>query len=336
REKIDSLFKSVYKSAQPGAAILVEQKGRTVYEAAYGVANLQTRERISSSTNFNIGSLTKQFTAMAVLQLAEKKKLSLGDRLNKFFPDMNKKVADVITIQQLLTHSSGIVEHYDLTDTNKIRHAHNADVFTAIKNCDSTYFSPGSNYRYSNTAYCLLALIVAEVSGMSYPAYMKKNIFEPLHMTSTTIWSESERIVNKAMGYEYDSATGSFNRSDADENIFFSTEGDGGIYTSIDDYMKWLRALQTRKVFSEAMIDLARSPHFTVDGQKKLSYGYGWFIQEDGKSRKIYHTGSNGGFRAITYTIPDNGYVIVIFSNRTGVDLQNLIEEINKILRPGL
>ena len=138
------------------------------------------------------------------------------------------------------------------------------------------------------------------------------------------------------MGYEYDDTTKTFRRSDAEENIFFSTEGDGGIYTSIDEYLTWLNALQTARAVSRESVNRARSPHFAIDKGKKLSYGYGWFIDESSSPRIVYHTGSNGGFRAYTYTIPDDGYMIVIFSNRTGVDLQNLISEINKILRPAL
>jgi CubicO group peptidase (beta-lactamase class C family) len=331
---IDSLFRTIYKNDEPGASIVIAQKEKIILKNSYGIADIKTRQKLTSSTNFNIGSLTKQFTAMAILQLAEKKKISLDDKLSKFFPEMNKKIADVITVKHMLTHSSGLVEHYDLTDTKNIRHAHNADVLKAIKNVDSGYFTPGTDFRYSNTAYCLLALIVERASGMSYSAYVRKNIFQPLGMTNSAIWSENEKITNKATGYEYDDTTKTFKRSDADENIFFSTEGDGGIYTSINDYLKWLNALQVAKSMSRANINLSRSPNFPVDKEKKLSYGYGWFIDESSSPRIVYHTGSNGGFRAYTYTVPDDGYMIVIFSNRTGVDLQNLILEINKILRP--
>jgi D-alanyl-D-alanine carboxypeptidase len=333
--QVDSLFRTIYKNDEPGVSIAIGEQEKVMFKNSYGIADMETRQKTSSSTKFNIGSLTKQFTAMAILQLAEKKKISLDDKLSKFFPEVNERIAEAITVRQLLTHSSGLVEHYDLTDTANMRHAHNADVLKAIKNVDSTYFSPGSDYRYSNTAYCLLALIVERVSSMSYSAYLKMNILQPLGMTNTTVWNENEKIANKATGYEYDDSTRTFKRSDADENIFFSTEGDGGIYTSIDDYLKWLNALQTAKVVSRANINLARSPHFTINKEQKLSYGYGWFVDESSAPRIVYHTGSNGGFRAFTYTIPDEGYMIVIFSNRTGVDLQNLISEINKIIRRG-
>jgi CubicO group peptidase (beta-lactamase class C family) len=331
---IDSLFRTVYKNNEPGIAVVIVEKGKPIFKNSFGISDIGTSKKITSSTNFNIGSLTKQFTAMAILQLAEKKKISFEDKLSKYFRGINRKEGDAITVEDLLTHSSGILEHYDLTDTKEMKHAHNADVLKAIKDVDSTYFTPGSDYRYSNTAYCLLALIVEKVSGMSYSAYLQKNIFQPLEMRNSTVWRENEKIANKATGYEYNDTTKTYKRSDADENIFFSTEGDGGIYTSIDDYLKWLNALQTAKTVSRSNVNLARSAHFPINKEKKLSYGYGWFVDESSSPSIVYHTGSNGGFRAIAYTIPAENYMIVIFSNRTGVDLQNLIVEINKILRP--
>ena len=131
-----------------------------------GLLILKQKQSLNSKTNFNIGSLTKQFTAFAILQLAESKKLSLDDHLNKFFPRLDKKVAETVTVKELLTHSSGIIDHYDLTNTKNMKHAHIDDVLKAIKNTDSTYFVPGSHFRYSNTAYCLLSLIIEKVSWM--------------------------------------------------------------------------------------------------------------------------------------------------------------------------
>jgi CubicO group peptidase (beta-lactamase class C family) len=332
-KKIDSLLKTIYSNGEPGVSIAILQKGSPVFKYNYGLVNIDSKKKISSKTNFNIASLTKQFTAAAILQLAQKNKLSLSDKISKFFPDLNKKVAESVTIRQLLTHSSGIIDHYDYANKD-LRHAHNADVFSAIKNIDSTYFSPGSSYRYSNTAYCLLALIVEKLSGMRYDAYMKRNIFQPLKMLQTTIWNEKEEIVEKATGYEYDKTTNSFKSSGPAENVFFSTEGDGGVYTCIDDYLKWFEALQSGKIISKTMVQIARSPQVVVNKEKRLNYGYGWFIDESSSPLKVYHSGSNGGFRSFSFSIPDENFLIVIFSNRTGVDLEKLVMEIYKILNP--
>ncbi|HXL58057.1 MAG TPA: serine hydrolase domain-containing protein, partial [Chitinophagaceae bacterium] len=260
--------------------------------------------------------------------------LSLTDKLSRFFPEMNKKVAGVITVKQLLTHSSGIIDHYDHTDTKQMQHAHNGDVFNAIKNLDSTYFIPGTQFRYSNTAYCLLALIIERVSGISYNTYLEKNIFQPVGMKHTIVWNEHSKIISTATGYEWDSAQNRFEKSGADEHIFFSTEGDGGIYTSVEDYLKWFTALQSTKVFSKSIIDTARSLQFAFDKEKKLGYGCGWFIDESNALKYVYHSGSNAGFRTFSFTIPQQNYLVVIFSNRADIDLEELVLKINSILRP--
>jgi len=330
-QQIDSLLKTIYKTDAPGISISIMQNGNLAFKNSFGIADLATKTGLNSKTNFNIGSLTKQFTAFAILQLAENKKLLLDDHLDKFFPGLSKKVAAIVTVRELLTHSSGIIDHYELADTKNLKHAHVQDVLNAIQNTDSTYFTPGSLFRYSNTAYCLLSLIIEKVSGMSYAEYLRKNIFIPLGMKKTIVWNEKEKIENEATGYEFDSATNSFKRSGASENIFFSTEGDGGIYTSVDDYLKWFTALQSGKIFPKEMIRQARSPQFPIDKEKHLSYGFGWFIDESSGPRKVYHSGSNGGFRAYSFSIPEKNFLILIFSNRDDVELEKLVKQIFNI-----
>jgi D-alanyl-D-alanine carboxypeptidase len=332
--KIDSLLEKVYKTDEPGASVLIQKKGKIIFQKSYGIANLQTKEKINFHSNFNVGSLTKQFTAFAILQLAKEKKLSVEDRLIRFFPDFNKKLGNEITVQELLTHSSGIIDHYAYVDTNRVKHASDRDVLNAVKNLDSTYFVPGMQYRYSNTAYCLLALIIEKISGMPYAAYIKKNIFEPLGMDHAQVFGLGSPIENQVRGYDIDEK-GSFKKLDAEESIFFSTEGDGGVYCSSEDYSKWFRALQSGKLLGKKWIAEARSPQFPVDKPKQLYYGFGWFINENTNETAVYHTGSNGGFRAISFSIPSQDYLVVIFSNRTGIDLEKLVIEINKILRVG-
>ena len=330
-KKIDSLLNSIYKNNEPGIAIAIQQNGKIIFQKGYGIANLETKEKISPISNFNIGSLTKQFTAFSILQLAEDNKLSLGDSIIKFFPQFNKKVGSIVTIQHLLTHSSGIMDHYAFVDTNIVKHATDKDVLNAVKNIDSTYFPPGTQYRYSNTAYCLLAMIIEKVSGFSYPYYIKENIFTPLQMNNSQVLKINNPISNRVLGY--DTLQNGFKRLDVNDAIFFSTEGDGGIYTSVTDYLKWFNSLQTATMLGSGWIEKARSAQFPVDKKNNLSYGFGWFINEQNEFKEVYHTGSNGGFRAISFSIPSKNYLIIILSNRSGIDLENIVQEINKILR---
>jgi CubicO group peptidase (beta-lactamase class C family) len=329
-KRIDSLLSSIYKSNEPGIAIAIQQNGKVVFEKGYGVANMQTKEKISPVSNFNIGSLTKQFTAFGILQLAANNFLSLNDSIIKFFPQFNPKIGSIITVQQLLTHSSGIIDHYAFVDTNVVKHATDKDVLNAVKNIDSTYFPPGTKFRYSNTAYCLLALIIEKVSGFAYPYFIKENIFGPLEMNNSQVLKVNNPIANRVLGY--DSSQNSFKRLDMNDAIFFSTEGDGGVYTSVTDYLKWFNSLQTGSLMSKEWIEKARSAEFPVDEKNKLSYGFGWFIHDQNNFKEVYHTGSNGGFRTIAFSIPSKNYLIIILSNRTGIDLENILQEINKIL----
>lgn len=328
---LDSLFNTCYKPGEPGAAIAILDKGKIIFKKGFGLAGMQTKEAIDSGTNFNIGSLTKQFTAFGILRLASQKRLLLTDKLIKYFPDFNPKTGNAISIRQLLTHSSGIMDHYAFTDTHAVKHATDKDVLAAVKNLDSTYFTPGSQYRYSNTAYCLLALIIEKLSGLSYADYIKKNIFHPLGMTHSEVLRMGSPIYHRALGYDTGGAQ-SFHKLDAGESIFFSTEGDGGIYTSVEDYLKWLAALQQGVLPGKAWTQQAQSPQFAIDPVQKLSYGYGWFISEAGKTKAVYHTGSNGGFRAVVFSIPSRSYAVIIFSNRTDIDLEKTVSDINRIL----
>jgi D-alanyl-D-alanine carboxypeptidase len=329
---IDSLFKTYYKDNEPGASVIISQNSKTVFKKSYGLANTSTNKKISSSTNFNIGSLTKQFTAFCIVQLAAKKKLSLTDKLIKYFPDFNAKTGNLITIQELLTHSSGIIDHYAFTDTSIVKHATDKDVLNAVKNIDSTYFTPGTQYRYSNTAYCLLAMIIEKISGIAYHDYISKNIFTRQAMPHSVVLQVGKPIADRAYGYDYDSSKNVFSKLDADEAIFFSTEGDGGIYTSADEYMHWFQSLQHPLPANKAVVQKVRAPQFIIDPANKLSYGYGWFVSEKDQDKAVYHTGSNGGFRAIVFSIPSKDYMAVVFSNRTDKDLENLVQQINKIV----
>ena len=330
--QLDSLFKTVYKEKEPGAAIAIQCNGKIIFKKSYGLANLQTMEKINAHTNFNIGSLTKQFTAYSVLLLEKQGKLSLDDKLIKYFPDFNPSTGNIITIRHLLSHSSGIEDHYTHTDTSRIHHATDKDVLAAVKNIGTTYFPPGTHYRYSNTAYCILAMIIEKVSGYSYANFIQKNIFDPLEMKHSTVFNIGSSIRHRALGYDMDSSDNKkFHRLDADDAIFFSTEGDGGIYTSVDDYLKWISGLQTGNILDRSLITKAGSAQFEIDPSKQLAYGFGWFVGQDDTLRMVYHTGSNGGFRAICFRIPSQQFAIVIFSNRTGVDLEDFVPKISRI-----
>jgi len=330
-DRLDSLMVSIYTGYQPGAAIAVVKEGDIVFKGAYGIADLNSKLPVSSSTNFNICSLTKQFTAYCILKLAVEKKLRLEDKIARYFPDFNPNIAGMITIRHLLTHSSGVIDHYDYADTASISKFcfRDRDVLNAIKPIDSVYFPPGSEYRYSNTAFCLLSLIIEQVSGDPFPEYIRKNIFMPLSMDKSYIINPEFTIPERAFGYRFEN--GSFTISDSAETPFFSTMGDGGMYASVDDYLKWILANLDGKHLNPGIIKDAYNPQFVIEKTKGLYYGYGWFTAGSGEGKIVYHTGSNGGFRTIIFMMPLRKYAVVIFSNRSGVDLEDLVRKINTI-----
>ncbi len=326
---LDSLMSSIYPENNPGAAIAVVKNGEVYFKKGYGIASMVSKELITPSTNFNICSMTKQFTAYSILKLAIEKKLSLDDKISRYFPDFNSTVGNQVSIRNLLTHSSGIVDHYDYVDKALFKEFWDKDVLNAIKSVDSVYFPVGSKYRYSNTAYCLLSQIIEKVSGYPYPAFIQENIFKPLKMSNSDVIKPHFKISQRALGYECENDI--FKIADAGESLFFSTMGDGGIYTSVDDYLKWIMAIQNGKGLNQDIIKDAQSAHFTIDAKRNLSYGYGWFVAGSGENRIIYHTGSNGGFRTIIFMVPSKKYSVIIFSNRTGIDLEDLVHKINKM-----
>jgi D-alanyl-D-alanine carboxypeptidase len=327
--RIDSLMSSRYAAGSPGAAIGVVKDGKIVFRKGYGLADLRGKATITPSTNFNICSMTKQFTAFAILQLQRKGRLTLDDTLKRFFPDLAPRVAGTVSVRHLLTHSSGIRDHYSYVDKTKYAEFWDKDVLAALRPVDSVYFAPGTRYRYSNSAFCLLSLIIEKVSGETYPEYLANHLFDPLGMKRSKVIQPEFRIADRAIGYEPEGET--FKVSDAGESLFFSTMGDGGVYTSVDDYLRWISAIQTHRLPDPGLMDEAQSPQFPIDSAKSLSYGFGWFIAGSGDHRLVYHTGSNGGFRTIVLMKPSAKYAVVIFSNRTGVDLEDLVRIINDL-----
>ncbi len=328
--QIDSLMNTYYRPDQPGAMIAIEKNNKSVFKKGYGKANLVTGSAITAEENFNIGSLTKQFTAFAVLDLFNKGKFLRNDTIGKFLA-LPYPVSS-IRIFQLLSHCSGVPDHYAFVDTNKVKHATDKDVMQAMQKANSLYFLPGKHYRYSNTAYCLLGMLIEKLSGLSYGDYLQKNIFMPLGIYGATVFQYGHPISKRVMGYDYSSER-KFIRSDEDESVFFSTEADGGLYISMDNYMKWCRAIESGKFSKTPMIRNAWQGQTLVDTLKGLWYGNGWFIQQSTGSEKfVYHTGFNGGFRTVVFMIPSLDYCISIFSNRGDIDLEELVTRINKIL----
>ena len=238
--QLDSLMEKYFSQNQPGAALLVAKNGKAIYAKGFGLANIDTKERISEATNFRMASVSKQFTAMCIMLLVKQQKISYDDNLLKFFPNWNKQVGAKITIRHLLTHSSGIWDYEELVPQDQQTQILDAEVVSYLLEKDSTYFEPGATFQYSNSGFCVLEQIVEKVSGLSFSKFTAQNIFKPLGMTNTRIYQQGEAILNRAMGFARNEKK---EIVPSDQSITSATKGDGCVYTSINDYQKWASAL---------------------------------------------------------------------------------------------
>jgi CubicO group peptidase (beta-lactamase class C family) len=305
-DEIDVLMKR-YDGDVPGASVLVVRDGRPVIRRSYGQSNLEDRAASTPDTNYRLASITKQFTAAAILLLVEDQKLSLDDRVKKWLPSL-PSAADPVTIQQLLIHTSGIVDYEDVMASGTTAQLHDSDVLHLLESQDTTYFSPGTSYRYSNSGYALLALVVERVSGKSFAAFLRERIFIPVGMSHTVAHEEGvSTVANRAYGYTL--KDGKWTRKD--QSLTSAVLGDGGIYSSIDDLARWDAALYDSRLLSDESRRLAFTPHTDTD-RDDVKYGLGWRITGE----SLWHSGETSGFRNVIVRYPGRRLTVVILTNR--------------------
>ncbi len=272
-QKLEALFHDYDRADCPGACVMVIQNGKILAAKGYGLADLETKTPCATNTNFRLASVTKQFTAMAVMILAERKKLSLDERLTDFFPEF-PEYGKLISVRQLLSHTSGLDDYEDVIPKGTEIPVLDRDVLRLLMKQNKTYFPPGTKYRYSNSAYALLALMVEARSGSTFAQFLRKSIFQPLKMSNTLAYEQGISVVpNRAYGYS--AKDGSFVRTD--QSLTSSVLGDGGVYSSVSDLYKWDQALYTSKLVSPRMLQLAFTSHIETD-HSNTGYGFGWMI----------------------------------------------------------
>ncbi len=309
---LDRILREQTGPEQPGLALRVESAGRVIYSKGFGLADPPHNTPITSRTNFRMASVSKQFTAMAVLLLEQEGKLSREDRLSRYFPEIPAAVADRILIRHLLTHSSGIRDYESLMSDSISTQLSDRDVLDLVKTQNSTYFEPGSSFRYSNSAYCLLSLLVERVSGIPYPRFARERIFGPLGMKHTLIYEAGQKIPNRAMGYARNDQG---NLIPSDQSLTSATMGDGGVYTSLEDYSRWIRALRSNRL--PDLGRLASSLNQPIRELPEAFYTAGWFMKRISPAA-FFHSGSTCGFSNFVIERPEDGLSVVYFSNIAG------------------
>lgn len=301
---LDPFFRD-YAGFAPGASVIVVRDGRVIARRAYGMADLEARIAATPDTHYRLASVTKQFTAAAILTLAEERKLSIDDPIRRWLPAL-PAYADAITIRQLLTHTSGLVDYEDLIPPGRTEQISDAGVLRLLETQSSTVFPPGTQYRYSNGGYVLLGLIVEAASGRRFADLLHEAIFAPLGMNTTVAHEEGiTTVVDRAYGY---SREGTLWRR-TDQSVTSATLGDGGIYTSVDELVNWIRALEAGR-FAEASVPRVDTD---VSGER---YGFGWKISDRGGRRVVFHTGESIGFRNAIVRFPDEHLAVVVLTNR--------------------
>lgn len=318
--QVDALLARYTGEGQPGAAVLVVQDGKIVHERGYGLADLENKTPIGLDTAFDLASVSKQFTAMAVMMLVERGKLSYDDTLSKFFPEL-PPYAKAITVRNLLNHTSGLP---DVLTPDMHRAGYqpaSKDLLTLLAQRKEPVFAPGERFQYNNTGYVLLALIVEKASGKPFPLFMKENIFQPLGMNRTQIWDETRPVISgRAIPYAPDA--GSFKSLPYGSDNFIY--GAKGVVTTAEDMYKWDQSLYTEKLVKAATLREAFTPAKLNNGQESY-YGYGWGIGKDRGLNLLRHDGGYLGFRTIIARYPDQRFTVIILSNNSTLGATNSI-----------
>lgn len=316
-QETDRIFDEYQGEGVPGAVVRVIKDGQPVMTRAYGMADIEDEVPVTAETNFRLASVTKQFTAMCILILVDRGELALTDSLTDVFPDFPAYGRE-ITITHLLQHTSGLKDYEPFVPEDSPVQVVDADVLKLMRAQDGTDFEPGSEHRYSNSGYAVLAMIVEKVSGQTFPEFLQQNIFGPLGMANTVAHREGVSTVsNRAYGYNVTDDGVEF----SDQSPWSAVLGDGGIYTSVVDLTLWDAALYTDDLVSAELKRQAFTP-FLED------YGFGWRIDEYAGHLRMHHSGSTVGFRNFIERFPDDRLTVIVLSNRRNPEVDPLAERV--------
>jgi len=311
RDRVDAVFADMDRPRHPGAALLVVDHDKIVYRKCYGAADLETGRPITPDTSFYLASIAKTFTAMAIMMLAEQRKLGLEDRLSTYIPAF-PSWGERITLRHMLHHISGLpgYQHF-IRDFFGLT---NETVHEGVMQLAGPEFPAGTKYAYNDTAYTLLATIVATVSGQSFASFLKRNIFDPLGMTHTVAYDAS-RPARHNLVRGYMEENGQFEYWDYP----LLTVGDGGLFSTLDDLFLWDQALNTERLVPSAALARAFTPGTTDDGVE-IGYGFGWHTDSFPGLRHVAHGGSLGAYNNYMIRFLDTRRTIIVLTNRGPIE----------------
>jgi CubicO group peptidase (beta-lactamase class C family) len=334
---VDSIFNHLIAANEPGAAVLVIKDGKPLVQRSYGVIDSSSAHKIDAQTNFRLASVTKQFTAMAIMLLVHDGKLQYDDRLTDIFPDF-PAYGKTIRLRNLLNHTSGLIDYEDLmarpyggTFPDAAPQIKDAGVLALLKREKSTNFATGQHWSYSNSGYAVLAMIVEKASGKTYGEFLRDRIFVPLGMKQTIAYEKGKNeVTNRAYGH---SKVGS-GWKQTDQSPTSAVLGDGGIYSSVMDLAKWDHALDHHTLLSAAEMQPALTAVQISDksvlgpDNKPAEYGFGWFLDSYKNHKRMWHYGETVGFRTAIERFPEEGLTVVVLCNRSDIAAQDVALEV--------
>lgn len=331
--KIEDLMSLYHEYDQFNGSVLVAENGKVIYKGGQGLANMEWEIPNEANTKHRLGSITKQFTGMLIMQLVEQGKLSLDGKITDYLPDYPKETGDKITLHHLLTHSSGIFNYTNIPTffSEQSRDPYTPEGFLSVFQDLELQFEPGAQYSYSNSGYFLLGVIIEKVTGKTYEAVLKEQIFDPLGMNDTGFDHHSTILKNRATGYEKNGPN-YINSPYLDMSIPYAA---GSMYSTVEDLYLWDQALYTEKLLSKKNRDLIFTPHIP---DRRGDYGYGWIIgkQAIGSSTDstlmVGHGGGINGFNTLITRLPTEKHLVVLLNNTGRTNLMEMAIAINGIL----
>jgi CubicO group peptidase (beta-lactamase class C family) len=328
-EQIDALFASFTEGVRPGAAVMVIRDGEIVHSKGYGFADLEHKVPISPDSVFRLGSVSKQFTAMAIAMVADRGLLDYDEPVVKYVPGLS--FFKGVTIRHLLTHTSGLPDYYDEFDASpwvvEGTIPSNSDTIAYLGTMGEPLFGPGERYEYSNPAYEVLTLIVEAVTGQTYADFMRQEVFTPLGMSDSVIHDHRRPdIQRRVLGYSGTDDGFELNDDDPLNGIV----GSGSQFSSLKDFFYWDQALYGDSLVSESTRQQVFTRAKLNDGEE-IDYGFGWRLDRYHDQRRIAHGGSWVGFRTAIARYPDIGLSVVVLMNYAEAEPEQLSDRVADI-----
>jgi len=336
----EDLLQTMYERGQFNGNVMVIKKGEIAYQGSFGIKNIDPIDSLSLGDRFRLASVSKQFTAAAIVQLKEQGKLSFDQDIRDYIPELPY---EGITVRHLLNHVSGLPDYEALmfeywkpeleyNDVNRFVSGNEDVINMLIEKKPEIDFKPEEKWEYSNTGYLLLATIVAKASGMPFETYVKEHIFEPAEMGSVVydyVPGIDPDMPERVFGYKTE-LDGS--RTFEDKHFINHVQGDGGIYASLEDLRKWDRVMYSDKIMSEESKKEVFSP-FVLKNGDTTDYGFGWFLDKSPSGKKVVlHSGGWVGFRTFIYREIEEDNCLILLTNNSDSYMREAVNELKNIL----